>query len=50
LEHFSNGVVVADPLVGFVLWLGPDGRPISIDVENVPGALPDPKQIVVSAP
>ena len=49
LEHFSNGVVV-DPSVGFVLWLGPDGRPISIDVENEQGVLPDPSQMVVSAP
>jgi hypothetical protein len=48
LEHFSNGV--ADTSVGFVLWLGPDGGPISIDVENEPGVLPDPSRIVVSAP
>jgi hypothetical protein len=48
LEHFSNGVV--DSSVGFVLWLGPDGRPISVDVENEPGVLPDPSRIVVSAP
>lgn len=49
LEHFANGVVV-NPSVGFVLWLGPDGRPISVDVDNRPGVLPDPSQIVVSAP
>lgn len=48
LAHFSNGV--ADASVGFVLWLGPDGRPISVDVENEPGVLPDPSRIVVSAP
>lgn len=48
LEHFANGAVVKS--VGFVLWLGPDGRPISIDVDNQPGVLPDPSQIVVSAP
>lgn len=49
LDHFSNGAV-ADPSVGFVLWLGPDGRAISVDVQNEPGVLPDPSQIVVSAP
>ncbi len=49
LEHFANGVV-ADTSIGFVLWLGPDGRPISVDVDNEPGTLPDPSQIVVSAP
>jgi hypothetical protein len=48
LEHFSNGVV--DASVGLVLWLGPDGRPISVDVENEPGVLPDPSRIAVSAP
>lgn len=35
LAHLSNGVT-ADPLAGFVLWLGPDGRPSSVDVENEP--------------
>ncbi|MGB6059318.1 MAG: hypothetical protein WBF71_13755 [Microthrixaceae bacterium] len=49
LNHFSNGVV-GDPPVGFVLWLGPDGRPISVDVNNEPGVFPDPIQIAVSAP
>jgi hypothetical protein len=49
LEHFSNGVA-GDPPVGFVLWLGPDGRPIAVDVENQPGVLPDPAHIAVSAP
>jgi hypothetical protein len=49
LNHFSNGVV-SDPPVGFMLWLGPDGRPISVDVDSQPGDLPDPSQIEVSAP
>ena len=49
LGHFANGSV-ADPRVGFVLWVGPDGRPISIDVDNEPGALPDPESISVSVP
>ena len=49
LRHFANGVA-ADGQVGFVLWLGPDGRPISVDVENEPGVLPDPSTIVASAP
>lgn len=49
LQHFANGVA-ADGQVGFVLWLGPDGRPISVDVENEPGVLPDPTTIVASAP
>ena len=48
LEQFSNGA--ADASVGFVLWLGSDGRPASVDVENEPGVLPDPSRIVVSAP
>ena len=49
LEHFSNGMA-GDPPVGFVLWLGPDGRPISVDVDNERGVLPDPRQISVSPP
>jgi hypothetical protein len=49
LSHFANGVTV-DPAVGFVLWLGPDGRPISVDVDNPPGVLPDPASIEVARP
>lgn len=48
LNHYSNGV--SSDGVGFVLWLGPDGRPISVDVENEPGSLPDPESITVSEP
>jgi hypothetical protein len=50
LFHFANGVIDGTPPVGFVLWLGPDGRPISVDVDNEPGVLPDPHAMVVSAP
>jgi hypothetical protein len=49
LCHFANGSA-ADLRVGFVLWVGPDGRPISVDVDNEPGTLPDPDSISVSAP
>jgi hypothetical protein len=49
LAHFANGWTV-DPAVGFVLWLGPDGRPISVDVDNEPGVLPDPDSIQSAAP
>lgn len=49
LQHFANGVA-ADGQVGFVLWLGPDGRPISVDVENEPGVLPDLTTIIATAP
>jgi len=49
LSHFASGVA-DDGQVGFVLWLGPDGRPISVDVENEPGVLPDPATIVASLP
>lgn len=49
LGHFSNGVA-GDGGVGFVLWTGPDDRPISIDVENQPVVLPDPATIVSTAP
>lgn len=38
LGHYSTGL--ADG-VGFDLWLGPDGRPISIDVDNETGLAPD---------
>lgn len=47
LEQFANGIA-GD--VGFVLWLGPDGRPMSVDVENQSGELPDPGTIVASSP
>ena len=49
LEHFANGAV-ADPPVGLVLWTGPDGRPLSVDVDNEPNQCFDPSQIVASAP
>jgi hypothetical protein len=49
LSHFSNGVAGSPP-AGFVLWLGPDGRPISVVVDNEPGHLPDPTTIVASVP
>jgi len=49
MSHFSNGVT-ASPLVGFVLWLGPDGRPMSVDVDNESGELPDPASMVVTSP
>jgi hypothetical protein len=51
LLHFSNGVAQSSTdAVGFVLWLGPDGRPISVDVDPTEGVLPDPSTIVVSSP
>lgn len=49
LEHFSTAKG-GQPGVGFDLWLGPDGRPISVDVNNEPGVLPDPEQIEAFAP
>ena len=49
LGHFSNGLA-RDDGVGFVLWTGPDDRPISVDVENEPGVLPNPTSIVATAP
>jgi hypothetical protein len=49
LEHFATGRS-ADGSVGFDLWLGPDGGPISIDVDNEPGVLPDPSTIVARSP
>jgi len=51
LFHFSNGVSRSgtDP-IGFVLWLGPDGRPISVDVDPTERSLPDPSTIAVSSP
>jgi hypothetical protein len=49
LRHFSNGRT-GDRSVGFALWVGKDGRPISVDVDNEPGVLPDPTTVVVSTP
>jgi hypothetical protein len=48
LFHYSNGVTASG--VGFALFLGPNNRPISIDVDNQPGVLPDPGAIRVSRP
>lgn len=48
LRHYANGVA-ADGDVSFVLYLGPDGRPMSVDVDNEPGCLPDPESITVSS-
>lgn len=50
LGHFSNGSVSEPIPVGFVLWTGEDGRPLSVDVNNEPGYLPDPASITPSIP
>jgi hypothetical protein len=51
LRHFSNGVApVGADVIGFVLWLGPDGRPMSVDIDPTEGPLPDPSSIEVSSP
>jgi hypothetical protein len=50
LSHYSNGVSRSEPAVGFCLWTGPDGRPLSVDVDNQPGQLPDTTAIVVTLP
>jgi hypothetical protein len=49
LEHFANGWT-SDHSVGFVLSLGEDGRPISVDVDNEPEVLPDPASIEATTP
>ena len=46
----AAGRTELDGRVGFVLWLGPDNRPISVDVNNEPGVRPDPATSVASAP
>jgi hypothetical protein len=48
LCRFSNGSTFGES-VGFVLWLGVDGRPLSVDVDNERGMLPDPALIRASA-
>jgi hypothetical protein len=48
LAHYSNGA--SSDGVSFGLWLGPDGRPISVDVGNEPGSMPDAESIIVSQP
>jgi hypothetical protein len=51
LRHFSNGQSLSGTdSIGFVLWLGPDGRPISVDVDPTEHALPDPSTVIVSSP
>ncbi len=50
LTHFSNGSVPGVAPVGFVLWTGEDDRPLSVDVDNEPGELPDPRSITASVP
>lgn len=50
LMHFSNASVSVPVPVGFVLWTGEDGRPLSVDVDNEPGHLPDPASITASVP
>jgi hypothetical protein len=50
LEHFANGWT-PDRHVEFMLWIGPDGRPKSVDVESDDHmARPDPATIVVKRP
>lgn len=54
LGHFANGWS-AERTFGFMLWVGPDGRPISVDVEVPPewsanDSLPDPAEVEVASP
>lgn len=54
LGHYANGWT-ADSSFGFMLWTGPDGRPISVDVETPPewsdgDALPDSSSVLVDSP
>ena len=50
LEHFANGVT-PDWEGGFVLWLGPDRRPIAVDAVFHDGGKtpPDPATVTATA-
>jgi len=48
LEHFSSGCT-PDRSVGFDLYLGPDGRPLCVDVETDGGDVrPRPDTLIVA--
>ena len=51
LGHFSNGLT-PDWEGGFVLWTGPDGRPIAVDAVLHDGGPtpPDPSRVVATQP